>query len=79
MFAVTADRVGIEKRLSGESLKFIGQSQVIDPEGKILYRASRDKEEIRIVEINIEMARDKRLNEHNVIFDDRRADLYKLN
>lgn len=74
VFAVTADRVGSEERMG--ALKFIGQSQVVDPDGNILVRASKTEEEVQIVEIDLEKARDKYLTPHNHIFKDRREDLY---
>ena len=76
VFAITADRVGDERRVPGEPLHFIGQSQVVDPDGNILVRASETEEEVRIVEIDLEKARDKYLNPKNEIFKDRRSDLY---
>ncbi len=78
VFAITADRVGVEERVADQSLKFIGQSQVVDPNGEILYRASVDGEDMQVVEIDISIARDKRINSRNDIFLDRRDDLYKL-
>ena len=59
VYAVTTDRVGSEKRVAGEPLKFIGQSQVVDPDGTVLVRASEDHEEAHVVEINLEKARNK--------------------
>ena len=76
VYAITADRVGDERRIPGEPLHFIGQSQVVDPDGNILVRASETEEEVRIVEIDLEKARDKYLNPKNEIFKDRRSDLY---
>ena len=76
VFAVTADRVGKEDRIEGEALKFMGKSQVVDPDGNILVRASETEEEIQIVEIDLEKAQDKFLTPHNHIFEDRREDLY---
>ena len=58
------------------SLNFIGQSQVVDPDGNILVRASETEEEVQVVEINLEKARDKFLTSQNHIFKDRRTDLY---
>ena len=78
IFIVTADRVGTEERVPGNPLKFIGQSQVVDPDGNVLYRASEDGEEVRVVEIDIEKARDKSINDKNDLFADRRDDLYSL-
>ncbi|MFP6637939.1 MAG: nitrilase-related carbon-nitrogen hydrolase [Nitrospinaceae bacterium] len=75
IFAVTADRAGIENRT--ESLKFIGQSQIVDPDGNILVRASETEEEVQVVNINLEKAREKFLTPHNHIFNDRREDLYR--
>jgi len=77
VFAITADRVGAEERVPGQTMKFIGQSQAIDPSGKILARASTDKEEILVVEINPQEARNKSINPQNNLFADRRVDLYR--
>jgi predicted amidohydrolase len=77
VFAITADRVGEEERIPGEKLTFIGQSQVVDPDGNILVRASETEEEVHIVDIDLENARDKYLNPKNEIFKDRRPDLYR--
>lgn len=76
IFAITADRVGEEERIPGEKLNFIGQSQVVDPDGNILVRASETEEEVHIVDIDLKKARDKYLNSQNEIFKDRRTDLY---
>lgn len=78
VFAITADRVGTEHRVPGEPLKFIGQSQVVDPDGRILYRASEVGEEMKVVEIDIDLARNKNINPRNHVFNDRREDLYRL-
>jgi len=77
VYAVTSNRVGSEKRAPGEALKFIGQSQVVDPDGFILVRASQDQEEAHVVEINLAKARNKRINGRNDLFADRREDLYR--
>lgn len=78
VFIVTADRVGVEERIPGYPLKFMGQSQVVNPAGEVLVRASLDREEVHVVEIDIELARNKCLNPNNDIFEDRREDLYRL-
>ena len=77
VFVITANRVGVEERIKGRRLKFIGQSEIVSPDGKILYRASANKEEIGIVDIDPKMARDKNITPLNNIFKDRRKDLYK--
>lgn len=77
IFAITADRVGTEERLENEeTLNFMGQSQVVDPNGNILYRASMTDEEVHVVQLDLSLARDKSLNSRNHIFNDRRTDLY---
>lgn len=76
VFAITADRVGREER--GQTLTFIGQSQVVDPDGRVLYRASIDKEEVKILEVDVAQARNKKINQTNDLFSGRRSDLYRL-
>ncbi|MBA3060164.1 MAG: acyltransferase [Nitrospirae bacterium] len=77
VFAVTANRIGSEQRGDKEKLTFIGKSQITSPMGEILYRASGDSEELTIVEINIEKARDKNLNSFNNLFNDRKKEFYE--
>jgi len=76
VYAITANRIGEESRKEGQSLKFIGQSQIVSPEGKILIRASEDDEVLLVAEIDPEMAKNKLLNSLNNIFDDRRPEMY---
>ncbi|HHT9137117.1 MAG TPA: nitrilase-related carbon-nitrogen hydrolase [Candidatus Wunengus sp. YC60] len=71
VYAITANRVGTEKR-SEESLTFIGTSQVLGTKGEILYRATSDREESIVVEIDPGNARDKQVTAVNHIFEDRR-------
>ena len=78
VFAVTANRIGTEERIAGNPLNFIGQSQVVDPDGNILCRASETKEETKIVEIDIGKSRNKSINSGDNLFTDRRPDLYRL-
>ena len=78
VFAVTADRVGTEHRIPGEPLHFIGQSQVVDPDGNLLVRAPEDREEVQVVEMDLARARDKMINGENDLFRDRREDLYRV-
>ena len=68
--------MGNENRVPNEILHFIGQSQIVDPDGNILIRASEIEEEVQIVEIDLRKAREKFINSKNDIFKDRRPDLY---
>ncbi len=76
VFVVTANRIGYEKRANKKRLTFIGKSEIISPDGKILVRASKEDEEIKILDIDPLLARNKQINNYNNIFTDRRPDLY---
>ena len=76
VFAITANRTGRESR-GGKELFFTGKSQILNPLGEVLTQASRDKEEVRVVEIDPQMARDKNVTLYNNLFGDRRPKFYK--
>src|SRR6476661_10538292 len=78
VFAVTCNRVGSEARGGKERLIYIGQSEVVTPKGIIQHRASRDQEELTIVEIDPAQARNKSLNRYNDLLRDRRTSLYTM-
>jgi predicted amidohydrolase len=78
VFAITANRIGEEGRKEGQTLRFIGQSQITSPEAKVLIRAPENEEGLFIAEIDPAMARNKNLNLLNNIFDDRRPEMYKV-
>lgn len=71
VFAITANRTGTEKR-SEETLTFIGTSQIVGTKGEIFCRASSDRDEAIVVEINPKIARDKQITPMNHLFNDRR-------
>ncbi len=74
VFVVTADRIGREKR-NNKEYRFIGQSQIVSPEGKILIRVGKE-ECIEVVKIDPKIALNKRVNQLNDLFRDRREELY---
>ncbi len=76
VFSVTANRTGSEARGGKERLKFIGNSEIVTPRGRILHRASRDQEELFVVDIDPAEARNKRLNSYNDLLQDRRPSFY---
>lgn len=76
LFSVTCNRVGSESR-GKEKLTYIGRSEVVDPKGKVLYRASDTEEGAHTVEIDPRLAREKRLNRYNDLFQDRREAFYR--
>jgi len=76
IFTATADRVGEENR-GGIDLKFIGTSEIVDPNGKILCRLSTSEPEIAVVDIDLSLSEKKQINEYNDILKGRRQDQYK--
>jgi beta-ureidopropionase len=73
VYTITANRVGEEF-----GLRFIGKSTIASPKAEVLAMGSEDREEVGVVEIDLSLARDKRINEMNDIFKDRRPQYYTL-
>ncbi len=78
VFSITANRIGFDQRGDKERLTFIGNSEIVSPRGRILYRASGDREDLAVVDIDPAEARNKALNHYNDLVRDRRPDLYRL-
>lgn len=78
VFSITANRVGSEERIKGRALKFIGQSQIVAPDGTVICRAGGRKAEGRSFEISVKEARRKNITPLNNVFTDRRIDLFNL-
>lgn len=72
VFTVTCNRIGEERGLS-----FIGQSQITDSKGNILYRAET-AEEVVIKDITLEEADNKMVTRRNNVVEDRRPHAYEL-
>lgn len=75
VFAATADRVGEEDR-GGVKLRYIGQSEIVSPNGEVLVRLDGHKEQIEAVDVDLSVAVSKRINERNDLFEDRRPEYY---
>jgi predicted amidohydrolase len=71
VYAVTADRVGTER-----GLRFIGQSEIVNPRGEIIYRASATKEECVVRKIDLATARNKAVTPRNNLLRDRMPQAY---
>ncbi|AFK22687.1 nitrilase [Pyrococcus sp. ST04] len=71
VYTITADRVGEER-----GLKFIGKSLIASPKAEVLSIASETEEEVGIADIDVHIVRNKRINELNDIFKDRRPEYY---
>lgn len=78
VFAVTANRTGSDERGGKERLTYIGNSEVVSPGGRILYRAARDQEDLAVIDIDPGLAEEKKLNPYNDLMNDRRPELYEL-
>ncbi|MFQ5427780.1 MAG: nitrilase-related carbon-nitrogen hydrolase [Thermodesulfobacteriota bacterium] len=78
VYAITANRAGMEQRRKGEPLRFIGQSQIVSPSGEVLYRAPAEGTDSVALEIAPYKAMNKARTRLNDIFKDRRGDLYGL-
>jgi predicted amidohydrolase len=77
VFSITANRTGMEKRPHGE-LKFTGKSQIVAPNGDLLYRAASQRENIYIMDIDPSNARDKSITALNDVLEDRRPEYYSI-
>jgi predicted amidohydrolase len=71
VYTVTADRVGVER-----GLRFIGQSEIVNPNGQVVYRASGTKEECVVRTIDLAMARNKAVTPKNDLLMDRVPRVY---
>jgi predicted amidohydrolase len=76
VYSVTANRTGTEQRREGPALTFIGRSQIISPKAEILAEAGAAEETLLAAELDLALARDKKLNQYNDLFRDRRPDFY---
>ena len=75
VFAVTANRFGMDKRPHGD-LKFTGRSQIVGPGGILLHRGPPQRQELYVTEINAAEARNKHITKLNDLLGDRRPEMY---
>ncbi len=76
LYTITANRTGTDRRPGG-TVKFTGQSQVVDPNGIVVARAGRAATEARAVACDLALARDKRLTRMTPLFTNRRPRFYR--
>jgi predicted amidohydrolase len=76
VFAITANRVGLEQRGTKSALSFIGLSEIVAPNGQIVHRASHNEPELFTYDIDVTQARDKRINPYNDLLKDRQPQWY---
>jgi predicted amidohydrolase len=75
VFAITANRIGSERRGSA-ALTFTGGSQIVGPSGEVLASASDRSESLRVVDVDVAAADDKNFTANNHLFKDRVPRLY---
>jgi N-carbamoylputrescine amidase len=73
-YVAVANRIGHEAHSGGDGIEFWGQSFVADPSGRIIAKASRDREEVMVVEVDLQNVEVTRT--HWPFFRDRRIDAY---
>ena len=71
VYTVTANRVGAER-----GLRYIGQSEIVNPLGRIIYRASATGEECVVRKIDLKEARNKAVTSKNNLLRDRTPQAY---
>jgi len=76
VFTVTANRVGIEERITGTKFTFTGGSQIVDPKGNRLFRLGAEVETLQEIEMDPTLARDKQITPKNHILKDRNPEAY---
>ena len=74
---ITANRYGTEER-EGEVLLFSGESQITDMNGGVLAEAGEAEDRLIAAEVFPEKTREKRFNQVNDLFEDRRPEMYRL-
>jgi len=75
VFAITANRVGVERR-GTMRLEFTGGSQVVNPKGEVIVSVGDRSESLKVVDIDITEADDKNLTANNNIIEDRFPSYY---
>jgi predicted amidohydrolase len=58
------------------TLTFTGQSQMVAPDGELIYRAKPEEEELFIAEIDVTTARNNWITQNNELLEDRRPEYY---
>ena len=73
-YVAVPNRIGHETPIGGDGIEFWGQSFVADPSGEIIGKASTDKEETLIIEVDLKKL--DRQRTHWPFLRDRRVDAY---
>src|SRR6185369_2078822 len=74
VFVVVPNRVGRERPVGGDGIEFWGRSFVVDPAGRVIARASADREQVLVVACDLGEVETART--HWPFLRDRRVDAY---
>jgi predicted amidohydrolase len=77
LFAITANRVGVDDRGDGVVLRFTGRSQVACPDGTRPVRAPQEGLHHGVLAVDPARADDKWITPANHVLEDRRPELYR--
>jgi predicted amidohydrolase len=75
VFVILSNRVGHES-LEGQTLHFNGGSRIIDPCGAVVVNSDGSSEDVQVVEIHPENARNKMITPRNHVLNDRKPERY---
>ena len=76
VYTITANRTGTETRPGGR-VPFTGNSQIVDPMGEIVAKASRSQEVAKAVAVDLALARDKAMTHRTHLWTSRRPEFYR--
>jgi predicted amidohydrolase len=71
VFTATANRVGTER-----GVVFSGMSQITGPKGELLLQLQEEKLRVAWVDLDLSVARDKKITKRNDVMEDRRPSIY---
>jgi predicted amidohydrolase len=72
VFTATANRVGTER-----GVVFSGMSQITGPKGELLLQLQEEKLRVAWVDLDLSVARDKKITKRNDVMEDRRPSIYR--
>ena len=75
VFIILCNRIGEETR-GRKHLRFNGMSQIVSISGEILFRATGNREVLKIIDIDPKQALDKKVTKYNDVIKDRFPNLY---
>lgn len=77
VFSATANRVGNEDR-RGLNLTYIGTSEIVSPDGRILQRMGKEETGVGVAEIDLSAAKNKNINKYNDLIAGRKPGQYHV-